>query len=377
MLAAEVTRLTLASVYAESSPDTAARIAPYLPEVFVGSAMAQVGMAAAKGEAPPQSALDRLRALARVAPLRPEPFLVHGAIALRSGDFERAEKLLLQARQLAPRSAAARILLADLWVAQGRIRDGFGELAALSRLVPKSSEQIAPALAQYAKNPGAAPELARMIEGNPRLKQPLLAALAADPSNLALILQLDRVGPAGAPGASPQWQRILLGALVQQGQYRRAYELWAQLSGQAGERPLLFNGNFQQLSAPPPFNWNLDSGRAGLAEPAGGRLRVLHYGRARSALASQLLLLPPGEYQLTAHVSGKVVPGALAWTIRCLPKGARLAQVEVPSARAMTAAFRVPADCAAQHLELTGFELEMPQDSDALIGPVAIRRSSR
>jgi tetratricopeptide (TPR) repeat protein len=128
--------LTLASLYAETSPETAARLAAYLPEALVGSAMAQVGMAAAKGEDPPPSALARLRALARLAPLSPEPYLVNGAIALRSGDFERAEKLLLQARQLAPRSAAARILLADLWVAQGRIRDGFGELAALSRLVP-------------------------------------------------------------------------------------------------------------------------------------------------------------------------------------------------------------------------------------------------
>ena len=369
--------MTLASLYAETSPETAARLAAYLPEALVGSAMAQVGMAAAKGEDPPPSALARLRALARLAPLSPEPYLVNGAIALRSGDFERAEKLLLQARQLAPRSAAARILLADLWVAQGRTRDGFGELAAVSRLVPKSSEQIAPALAQYAKNPGAAPELARMIEGNPQLKQPLLAALAADPSNLPLILQLDRVGPAGARGASPPWQRILLGALVQQGQYRRSYELWARLSGQAGKRPLLFNGNFQQLSAPPPFNWNLDAGGAGLAEPAGGRLRVLHYGRARIVLASQLLLLPPGEYQLTAPVSGTVVPGALAWTIRCLPKGAPLAQAQVPSAGAMAAAFRVPADCSAQLLELTGFELERPQDSDALIGPVAMRRRSQ
>ena len=103
---------------------------------------------AAQGRLPPESARGRLRHLATSAPLAPEPLLVHGAIALKEGQTQRAERLLVEARRLSPWSAAARFLLADVWLNQGRIEDGLGEMAALSLLIPGSSVQLAPALAQ-------------------------------------------------------------------------------------------------------------------------------------------------------------------------------------------------------------------------------------
>lgn len=133
LLGAEVARLTLAVAFAETRPQLAARLGPSVPDVLVSQAMAQVGEAAAQGQAPPQSAIQRLRQLTRVAPLRADPFLVEGAIAQRDGDIVRAEQLLLEARRRDPRSAAARYLLADLWLRQGRIADGIVEMAILSR----------------------------------------------------------------------------------------------------------------------------------------------------------------------------------------------------------------------------------------------------
>jgi type II secretory pathway component HofQ len=114
LLAAEVSRLTVATAFAESRPELARRLAPQLPEVLVYDAMAQVGQSAAQGQPPPQSTMETLRLLSRVAPLRSEPLLVQAAIAHRGGDPSLAERLLLEARRRNPRSAAARYLLADV-----------------------------------------------------------------------------------------------------------------------------------------------------------------------------------------------------------------------------------------------------------------------
>jgi hypothetical protein len=375
LLAIEVARLTVASAFAETDPAFSERFAPRLPDVLVSSAMAEVGQAAAQGRLPPESTRGRLRHLATSAPLAPEPLLVHGAIALKEGQTKRAERLLVEARRLSPRSAAARFLLADVWLNQGRIEDGLGEMAALSLLIPGSSVQLAPALAQYARTPDAGPELKRMVASNPQLKAPLLAALAADPDNLPLILEIDEGGLA-KKGEPPPWQTIVLNRLTATGNYGRAYNLWKQFAGFGGPRPLLFNGDFRKLSAPPPFNWELKSGNAGFAEPANGRLRVLHYGRADALLASQMLLLPPGKYRLRVGVSGSAGGGSLHWILLCQPQKQRLMQLQLAQPGLAEAGFEVPGDgCAAQRLELRGLPLDMPKEADALVGPVVLQRS--
>ena len=378
LLAVELARLTLATGYADTRPALAERLAPQLPAVLVSTAMAEVGQAAAQGQVPPQSALDRLRTLGRVAPLRPEPLLVQGAMAQKSGDLERAEQLLVEARERSPRSAAARFLLADLWLSQGRIPEGLGEMAALSRLLPQSTAQIAPALAQYARTPGAESELERLVVGNPQLEQPLLAALAADPGNLKLILELDAAVPTPPRREAPPWQGIVLNGLIARGDFGEAYALWRRLARYSGPRPLLFNPEFRDLPAPPPFNWDLRSSNGGLAESAGGRLRALHYGRDDAVLATQLLLLSPGRYRFQVNSSGTISPGALRWRLICLPSKKVAMQLELTQAGPSQAAVEVPGSgCGAQRLELQGLPQDMPKESDVLIGPIALQRGGQ
>ena len=378
LLGLEVARLTLADAFAETRPQLAAQLAPYAPEVLVSQAMAQVGEAAARGQIPPASAMLRLHYLTRVAPLRPEPFLVEAAIAQRSGDTARAEPLLVEARRRHPRSAAARYLLADLWLRQGRISDGISEMAALSRLVPAGSIELVPALSEYARTPGAADRLRQMFSENPQLKQPLLNALAADPDNLQLILELEGSIGTSSDVRSPEWQGTLLKSLILEGAYERAYALWQRITGFAGPRPLLFNPDFRRIAAPPPFNWNFNSSSAGVAEPAGGQMRVLFYGRENTVLASQLLLLPPGDYRLSVPVSGASAPQSLAWTVICMPARKRLMELELGPSATAQASFEVPVSgCQAQSLQLRGRAPDMPQESDVRLGPLRLERGGR
>lgn len=378
LLGAEVARLTLANAFAETRPQLAARLAPYAPDVLVSQAMAQVGEAAAEGRTPPQSAIQRLHQLTRVAPLHAQPFLVEGAIAQRSGDTARAEQMLVEARRRDPRSAGARYLLADLWLRQGRISEGLVEMATLSRLLPTSFVQLVPALAEYARTPGASERLRRILSSDPRLKEPLLNALAADPDNLELILELEgSVGGSSDVKSSP-WQARLLNGLIREGAYERAYALWQQLSGFAGPRPLLFNPDFRRVAAPPPFNWSFASSGAGFAEPENGTMRVLYFGRENATLASQLLLLPPGAYRLSAPVSGGAAPQSLAWTVSCVPTGTQLVELGLGSSSTAAGIFEVPAGgCPAQTLELKGRAQDMPQESDVRAGPLALERIGR
>lgn len=346
--------------------------------MLLSEAMAQVGEAAAQGQTPRPSVMANFRELMRVAPLSIEPVLVQAAIALKAGDTARAEQLLLEARRRNPRSAAARYLLAETWLAEGHIEDGLSEMALLARLLPGSTPQLAPALSQYARTPGATARLRRMLETNPSLKQPLLNALAADPDNIPQILELNRSvrDPAGIK--SRPWQSTLLKALVSRGEYQRAYGLWSQLSGVSGPRPLLFNEGFRELSAPPPFNWDFSSGSAGVVEPGDGRMRVLFYGRDNAVLASQLLLLRPGAYRFSIGQSGKAAPGALSWLLACLPGRRPLMELDLSSSAPPPASFEVPASgCDAEILELNGRALDMPQDSDLLVGPVSLQRSGK
>jgi len=336
--------------------------------------MGQVGEAAAHGATVGPNVRGRLRLVSAAAPLQPEPFLVEAAIAEKAGELSRAELLLKQARWRDPRSAAARYLLADVWLRENRIVDGLGEMAVLARLLPGASVQLVPALAAYARTPGADQQLIAILRANPQLRRPLLIALAGDPQNVALVVKLSGVDERSSDPGSLVWKSRLLNALIERGDYQRAYGLWRNFAGLApGGSPLLFNGEFKKLAVPPPFNWSYNSGKAGIAEPANERLRVLYYGRDNQTFAAQLLLLKPGNYRFEAPVRGKSSPDSLYWTLTCGSDGTPIMQLSITSTPS-AARFAVPAGCETQSLKLNGHEQDMPQDSDVQIGPVRIER---
>ena len=381
LLAGEVARLTLASSFAPTDLELAQKLAGAAPAVLSPAAMGQVGQAALRGGQPSAETMDQLRQLAWAAPLEPEPFLVEAALAQRRSDYKRAERLLLQAAARAPRSSAAHYLLADVRLRQGNVLDSLRQLAVLARILPGASLQLVTGLAQYARSPDALPGLSGMIAENPQLKGPLLNALAADPDNADLILHLFAIGPNGPQAETTVWQSRLLDGLVKRGAYQQAYVYWQRFAGLRGnERPQLFNGDFATNEvverAPPPFNWMLASSAAGVAERDSGRLHVLFYGREEASIARQLLLLQPGTYRFEAGTSGTVVADALTWTLACSTATSPLMSVNVRPDAPARATFTVPAGCEAQTLQLIGHLQDMPQDTDARLGPVTIMRAS-
>lgn len=345
------------------------------PRTLASLAMAEVGQAAAKSAQPGPMTMDRLRQLAAADPLRPEPFLVEAALAEQQGNYDRASQLLIEARLRDPRSVAARYLLADVSLRQGRILAGLREMAILTRLLPAASVQLVPALSQFAHTPGARDKLSGILAENPQLKQPLLIALSADPDNADLVVALAGQSVRSGDPSTQAWESRLLNGFISKGDYEGAYNLWRQFSGAGeGPRPFLFNGDFRKLAAPPPFNWDFLSSSAGVADAGNGQLRVLYYGRRDAVLASQLLLLPPGTYRFDAPQTGQLVSGALSWVVQCVAAQTELMDWQVGGSSTPGATFTVPSNCPAQWLALKGSQQDMPQDTDVQIGPARIER---
>ncbi len=350
------------------------------PKALADRAMAEIGTAAARGGAVPPSARQAMAAVARNAPLSPDPFLVEGTVAEMAGKPDRSERLFLAARNRAPRSEAARYFLADRYLKTNRILAGLIEMGALARLSQKASQPLAPALAAYARSPGAITELKRYFALSPAVRDSTLGVLAEDARNAPLVLAL---APEPRPGASPaDWHGRLVQSLVTAGDFDGAEAIWARVAGVANRGPL-YNPQFRDLPGPPPFNWSYASGRSGVAEASGsGGLDVIYYGREDVTLAGQLLRLAPGRYRLSMRIDGPSRATGVSWTVQCVPGNAVLLQLPLDAVDqgSIAGSFAVPAaGCAAQSFELRGRPSESSTTAqltilDLALAPVAMGR---
>ena len=333
-------------------------------QLLIGSALA-----AKSGSPLSREHRARLRDIIRRDPLGPQPFLVEGAVAQIEGDTSRALRLYRAARLRNPRDPAARLLLADLELRTGGIEDGLANLVAISRIDPDKSNPLVPALAEYAKAPGTAKEMRRLFENNHALAQSVLTELAANPSNSALIQAL---APNGRGAGAATWQQRLLDSTLSAGKAAEAKRLWTtfhDVEAPAGENP--FNPRFQQLAAPPPFNWTVASGSGALAElRAGGGLAIVHFGREPAMLARQLVLLAPGRYTIETSLDRPAEPGRLEWRLQCLDGR----QPQAVSVGARGGTFLVSPDCGGYWLELHAAPDETEQQMGRTLTLVRLRK---
>ena len=101
---------------------------------------------------------------------------------------------------------------------------------------------------------------------------------------------------------------------------------------------------------------------------------MIFYGREDADLASQLLLLPPGQYRIQMDASGDAGGASgLEWSVTCLPGKATLASIPLNGAtlagKRLGGTFTVPGQaCAAQWLKLTGTAKEFAKSEQVTIG---------
>src|SRR5205085_11690976 len=107
--------------------------------------------------------------------------------------------------------------------------------------------------------------------------------------------------------------------------------------------------------------WTLLSDSRGFAEADGnGGLHVLYYGRDNADLASQTLMLAPGQYRLSMRVAGNP-DGMLKWSITCVPGGKEATAVDLGNSGNTLASgiVTIGPDCPVQRLDLKGTALDL------------------
>lgn len=373
LLAAAVVRNAVVRMFAETDPAAAERVWPDHPAAEMRLAMIAIAEAARQGQAAPPTALRRIFAASVKAPLAPEPFLVRGVQAQLEGNRNLAERAFFAARWRDGRSLPARYFLADHYLRQGDTRRGLREVATLARLTPQGVSKLAPFVAAYARNASNWPRLRSVFRSEPALEEATLSVLAADAANADLVLALaDR----GRAGPKSSWLGPLLSGLVSAGQYEKARDVWERIARvQVDRGALIYDPRFTRAEAPPPFNWTLTSSTVGLAErQKGGGLHVIYYGQEDGALASQLLILPPGRYRLTTQGGTPGPASALEWRLVCERGNAAIASVPLDRAIRRGFAFEVPGSCPAQRLELFGSSSDVSHQTEVTIRGVSLTR---
>lgn len=381
MLAWTVVRTSAVDALIRSNPAAVAAIAPDDPRLVFRIARAQVILN--RGVVTPASAAAVRKAMAK-APLAEEPFLVEGLAAQVSGDNARSERLLAIVRRRSPRARSARLLLLNHYLRGGRVAEAAAEIAVLNRLIPAAGKVLVPELAKFARKPATRGSLVGILKEDPQLGEAVLEELASKNPDPELVLQLARQIPADRGAARP-WQAALIRAVVESGDVARAHRLWQELSGAPrAEGAAVYDGRFQGLPGPPPFNWALSSSGAGVAERSKtGGLQVEYYGRVPAELAAQLLRLAPGRYRFTVTVQGDSSEKAaqLVWRLSCLAGGSTLAEIPLRDVayqpKSLSASVPVPAGCTAQWLRLVGVPSEFPAAQSVTVTQISIEGATQ
>jgi hypothetical protein len=351
-----------------------ATLKPYFPghsAIAAERSMAAIGEAARQGQAIPPSARTGLLRAAAHAPLRPEPFLAAGVEAQLAGAGTRSERLASAALKRDPRSIAARYFLAQRYVQTDRIEGALAEMAAIGRLRPSIADPLAPAIAAFARTPGAEARMRAFLASERDMRGRVFAALAADPANAALVVRLAPTLPLPRDEYGSGWAPTLVRNLVTAGEVDAAERTWTILSGHR-RLGLINDPNFKRLDAPEPFGWLLGSGAGGFAEFApGGGLSIVYYGRETAELAKQLLILPPGRYRVRSTLAAGSAPGNVQWVVTCADNR-DIASVAVGKA----ADIAIPATCRSASLRLVGMPNSPSTTVDFRLQSVDIARLS-
>jgi hypothetical protein len=374
LLAVQVVRTSAVEEFAPLRPSAAAALWPGHPSVEISEALARIGTATHERRPVDPATFAMMNDAAQKAPLSPEPFLVRGVEADTKGNAALAARAFVAAQWRDPRSLPAAYFLAQHYFRSGDPLKGLEQTALLARLSPGGTDAVAPYVASYAQNPANWPQIRALFRSQEGLEDAVLAALAQDSRNSEAILAV-----ADAKHRSPDspWFKVLLQSLVTDGQYGRARALWTAIGQPTAGGGLLYDPDFSESRAPPPFNWDLISSTVGVAErEPGKRLHVIFYGNEDGPLASELLLLSPGTYRLQMQLAGAPVhPETLHWSIRCDKSAEPLASAAVTQAASRGWTFTIPANCPAQWIELSGSSGDVSQQSDVTITGLKLVRA--
>jgi len=307
--------------------------------------------------------------------------------ATLSGKNDMARPIMLEVVRRAPRAKAGRIWLMADALRRGDLGTATGHIERLMAIDPAQATSYFPILADIAKQRGGERPIAKALARARMWRTPFLAFLTTKGVSPDLIFRLNSGSAAVARVGAEPAQTALIQQFITRGDYDGAYIAWVNFLPPAALAKVttVYDGGFDGLPGPQPFNWTFNDGdAASVAIDSGRGLHIEYSGAQTARLVSQTVLLKPGTYRLdyTAQGSGEAADGGTrAWRVVCLSDNKAILDLPVtgltdrPARR--VAGFTVPAGCNAQMLSLEATLGTFPQSRSLTIAQVAINKGSR
>jgi hypothetical protein len=317
--------------------------------------------------------LSTVEALAREAlvakPIAVEPLGLLAIVAERRGDPAKAELLMRAAEARTLRSPLIEVWFFNRALASRNIPEALvhGDLL-LRGAPPDVRDEARGELLRLAGDEANAGVFASALAKNPPWRAEFLGMFLRAPSNTATASPalLSALSRTTEPATLDEIGAYLF-ALVAQGEFERAYDIWLDAMSPAPTEQVAYayNGDFEQPIHKNPFDWILADKRVadvGISDaPGRGRtLKVEFAGRQISAsLARKLMVLPPGDYVLSTQVKADRIDNerGIWWRLTCADGdkqylGATERIFGTVAWRDISASFAVPDTCHAEWLTL-------------------------
>ena len=269
----------------------------------------------------PAAELPELRARVERAlaanPMSARAVRMLGQLADLEGDREKASRLLeVAARRSKHESMAVYLMIRrNLDAKNWEAAMFYADLAIRSR--PELMPAVTPLLVRMAETPGANPVLKAALADDPAWRTSFLSDMlrhvthTGTPLDLLVHLKASKRPPATDEA------KAYLGLLVQANLLSAAYFARLQLMTpeQLAGAGFVLNGDFQQPNSELPFDWVLPKPVGATVEiarvPGDSENRALRIefgsGRVQLGEVQQRLMLPPGNYRLTARFRGEIL----------------------------------------------------------------------
>lgn len=273
---------------------------------------------------------EAARLSARHRPLQVDALEAELARLYPEGDSEGQARLARLVHRHDPRSELARIILAEAALGEGD-HDRFLEL-----FLPvfKTDRRQTALYADVLAGLSVDPALFGRLERHLREERPDWAG-----AYLEAVTRRDELGPGRIvglysefPGAQGGLLRRLTKAGNQAGAYLAFNEFVSSGALARADVPALsvpYNRALRDHPAPAPFNWSLN--RQGAEWLSGGGIYAFYQGRRAETFLSQVFPVAPGDWELSARLSGDVAEtgGHFRWQITCAGTGRSVAQADI------------------------------------------------
>jgi hypothetical protein len=320
------------------------------------------------------------QAALRQDPLSARPLRILAQLAERNSDPASTATLMLAASKRSLRESQAINWLMQRSLEANDITAALGYADVLLRSRPQVVQYVVPTLARIAEHRKGNGELKRLLASNVPWRPAFLYYLPASitdartPLDLLISLRQTPTPPKAID------LMAYIDFLIAKNFHELAYYAWLQFlpAEQLRSVGLLFNGGFEHAPSGLPFDWVIPKGKGTIVDRVKRTDAENNYalaidfgiGRVDFKPITQIVLLAPGNYQLTGTYKGQVSGRrGLVWRITCVESAKPIAETPMllGPVREWTdfeLGFTIMPGCRAQQIRL---ELDARSSSEQLV----------